>query len=71
MHELNKNGSLNKADFKRQKGSVGIDLVINYDSKPILGIDLKTGRGSSSKRNSKLSRRLGGADIVEVQFDWR
>jgi len=61
--------SINRADHKRLKSSIGIDLLASYDE-PILGLDLKTGRGASNSRNSKLSKRLGELGIAEIHIDW-
>ncbi len=53
---------------RRKKNSIGIDVAIlsTHTGKTILAFDLKTGRGSSKKRNARLSRAFDGVDIIEI-----
>jgi hypothetical protein len=52
----------------RKKGSLGIDVAIlsTRTGKTILSFDLKTGRGSSKKRNGRLSKLFDGSDVIEI-----
>jgi RHS repeat-associated protein len=51
---------------RRAKGSVGIDVEVrDLKGKPVLAFDLKTGRGTSKKRNRKL-QNVFGADLIEI-----
>ena len=55
-----------EANRRRQKNSVGIDVEVRDSSgKAILSFDLKTGRGTSKKRNRKL-QGVFGTDIIEI-----
>ncbi len=59
--------SSSKAEVRRRaKGSVGIDVEIrDRTGKAVLAFDLKTGRGTSRKKNRKL-QAVFNADIIEI-----
>ncbi len=51
---------------KRAKGSLGIDVEVRDSTgKSVLSFDLKTGRGTTKKKNRKL-QGVFGSDIIEV-----
>ena len=52
----------------RKKGSLGIDVAIlsTATGKTLLAFDLKTGRGGSKKRNSRLQAVFDGTDVIEI-----
>ena len=54
---------------KGRKGSVGIDVLIKYKGKNILGIDLKIGKGYS-KQGIRQRRRYFG-DVLQVHFEFK
>ncbi|MBU2891853.1 RHS repeat-associated core domain-containing protein, partial [Colwellia sp. D2M02] len=64
---VNKNGKDVPAKYRREKGSLGLDVVILQRGKPILAFDLKTGAAMSKSRGKKLKSRFMGADIFEIQ----
>ncbi len=63
------NGKTHLAKKKREKGSIGIDIVVNYQDEPIIAFDLKTGKGFSKSKVNKLKRRAG-LDIVEIKVEF-
>lgn len=54
------------ADYRRQKKSLGIDVLVEYNKKPVLAFDLKFGRSMSNSRVKKLKSRFQRAGLVEV-----
>jgi len=50
---------------RREKGSLGLDVVIYYKEKPVLAFDLKTGGGFSKKGLNARGRRFG-TDIIQI-----
>ena len=52
----------------RKKGSLGIDVAIlsTGTGKTLLAFDLKTGRGGSKNRNSRLQAVFDGVDVIEI-----
>lgn len=57
----------NKAHFgKGPKGSLGGDVIIKYNNKIVLGMGLKTGKGTSKSGIGKRIKRMGGADFIQV-----
>lgn len=51
---------------KRAKNSLGIDVEVrDAKGKAVLSFDLKTGRGTTKKKNRKL-QGVFGADIIEI-----
>ena len=67
--EKDSDGNPVPANKRRQSGSVGIDIIVNYMKKPVIAFDLKTGRGFSNKRVGVLQRRTG-LGIVEIKVDF-
>ncbi|MCP4976198.1 MAG: RHS repeat-associated core domain-containing protein, partial [Maribacter sp.] len=65
VFRIEKSGSKVKG---RKKGALGIDVAVisTGSGKTVLAFDLKTGRGSSKKRNGRLSTVFDGADIIEI-----
>jgi RHS repeat-associated protein len=59
-----KNGS--RAEFERQKGTIGLDVTVYFHGELVLGFDLKTGKGMSKGRRGRLKQRFNGIDIVEI-----
>jgi len=51
---------------RNQAGSLGIDIVVLYNKKEVLLIDLKIGKGFSGKQKNELRRRFNDIDIVQV-----
>lgn len=50
---------------KGRKGSLGIDVVVKYKGKVVLGMELKTGRGASKSGINKRIKHIG-ADFIQV-----
>jgi RHS repeat-associated protein len=50
---------------RRAEGSLGIDVMIFFRGKPLLGVDLKTGRGYSAPDRRELEKRLG-APVIQI-----
>ena len=63
------NGNPRRADRRRERGSLGIDILVEYQKEAVLGLDLKTGRPGSTRRNKNLFNRLG-VDIVEIDVEF-
>ncbi len=64
--EIFRDKDTNKEVKKRAKGSFGIDVEVrNSKDKTVLAFDLKTGRGTTKKKNRKLQGVFGTA-IIEV-----
>jgi RHS repeat-associated protein len=51
---------------RNQRDSLGIDIVVLYNKKEVLLIDLKIGKGFSGKHKNELRRRFNGIDLVQV-----
>jgi hypothetical protein len=49
-----------------QKDSWGGDVIIKYNNKIVLGMELKTGKGTSKRGIGKRIKRMGGADFTQV-----
>lgn len=50
---------------RNPKGSVGIDVVITYKGKPVVGIELKTGKGMG-KSGFATRRKLMGGTLIQI-----
>jgi len=51
---------------RRAKGSLGIDVVIFHNFKPLFALDLKTGKSWSKSQLKKRSARFGNIPIVQI-----
>lgn len=51
---------------RRAKGSLGVDVVVFHNFKPLFAIDLKTGKGWSKSQLKKRSARFGNIPIVQI-----
>ncbi|MFM6151770.1 MAG: hypothetical protein ACKPE3_02035, partial [Sphaerospermopsis kisseleviana] len=60
---LDKDGKTVK---RNQADSLGIDIVVLYNKKEVLLIDLKIGKGFSGKQKNALTRRFNDVDLVQV-----
>lgn len=51
---------------RRAKGSLGIDVVVFHQKKPLFALDLKTGKAWSKSQLKKRSARFGNIPIVQI-----
>lgn len=52
--------------FTRDKGTLGIDILIKRNGQNVMGIDLKIGAGFPGKKRREISRRAGNIPIVQI-----
>lgn len=51
---------------RRAKGSLGIDVVVFHNKRPLFALDLKTGKAWSKSQLKKRSARFGNIPIIQI-----